>query len=715
MTNIKQIDNYKLFAFQHDTVEMCMEIVNRCNGVAILDQTGLGKTVTSATLAINIIPENGKILVISPSTNKSGWTRVLKNVKGIEYVISGNRKFPETDNTDYDVIIVDEAHNFRNNKGKTYRELFLLIRKNKAKVILLSATPFNNTIMELMNTFALIPFTMNCTPSMYLGISCFLAADQFKTAQTIKRFADDNMGYRQITEFVEANSKGMQYVEMIRKIMQSFCVRNTRKKITELYPEDLELMGNFPTVTHNPKIITDNKKSFQDKINKTLEILDALPLCKQNIQSYYVGKEYSVGMAGIYRTFCMKRLDSSVRAFMNTIKNSLSGLKELEKFVGKSTIEVDGESKNIIEKFWSDYKKDVEGFTQILGLWDASDDLEKLENLKAVCKDNRTVIFTEYIDTLHLISDFLNNNGIKHLAYSSESDEKLVEVIAKEFDANLDIKEQTNHYDALVCTDILSEGVNLHRGNKLCHFDSKWNPAKMEQREGRVNRIVIGGKNVAIGVDTFSTDILVEKIIKLEQKIEHKSTIAAALLDLEYQPIIQGIKIDLPSNQRYWSKHKHGNTQDLNFVVKGDYEDFVFTKQAVLRRLVGYSVAPSIEQIKSNQLYAISFDHDKFFPRDVFYTNTIHRVGSQNAYLNHSLPPQIIWNTKTEFLMFNPLYSDTIQSMFYEDKRFNIPKTIEVLDIMTKNIVGSFECFSIHFGDTPIYTNDYDRAKEFIL
>jgi len=225
-------------------------------------------------------------------------------------------------------------------------------------------------------------------------------------------------------------------------------------------------------------------------------------------------------------------MDSSIYSFIKTIQNSIDNLYEAIDSINfiENTIKIKSKEYNlkiISHDLISEMNKDIKGFKEILDIWKDFDEGEKFDTLFNIIKENKkgkTIVFTEFNDTLELLVTKAKEQNIKFLTYSSKTNEKELDKILEEFDANFDPEFQTNKVQVLFCSDILSEGQNLHRANEVIHFDSKWNPAKITQRNGRVDRIIVNNKEIQkIKIHRFGSNIIIDEIIKLEDKIETKS------------------------------------------------------------------------------------------------------------------------------------------------------------------------------------------------
>jgi len=193
------------------------------------------------------------------------------------------------------------------------------------------------------------------------------------------------------------------------------------------------------------------------------------------------------------------------------------------------SIDIDGEIFQLSSQLEIDYDKDCINIRKLIELWKDQQDTEKLnvlfENL-----ERHTSVFTEYSDTLELIREEAIKRKLTHfIAFDGTSTEKQLERIRLNFDANLDSNLQDLDY--VFTTDVLAEGVNLHVSGKVIHFDQKWNPSKIIQRNGRIDRILKTGTHRDIQIVYFKVDNIVEQILELEKRIDKKQYQAKMFID----------------------------------------------------------------------------------------------------------------------------------------------------------------------------------------
>lgn len=536
------LPKYKPFEYQRDAVNLALFKINNCGGVFIMDSTGLGKTITSITLALNL--ENvKKVLVVSPSKNKGVWVGITSSQNDVEFVVTTGQKLPK--DIDFDAIIVDECHNYRNVTASSYRNLWMLIRTQYRipSVILLSATPFQNNFDEFMNTISLIPFKANTFAYIYLGNIITSIKEASKNINTLKRFKGDAISFQDINRLVENEGVYNAKVIQLKEYLGEFCIRNTRDYIKNKYPFDMDMIGNFPEITQHDKTrynLSDDLSKLVIKIHKVIGNVDILPMAKYNLNKYTKCNDNYIGMNGIMRSFLLKRLDSSVGAFIESLRRMIESYKVIisqyndDEF---TTITINEDSYTLPSNFFDDCRIDVSTLNELLVLAENCEvDDKSLELINVLSSlDGKTIIFTEYKDTLESVYKLLVSESFRVLSFDGMSDESLLDVIESEFDANQPISNQTNNFDILLCTDVLSEGVNLHRATNLIHYDSKWNPQKTTQRNGRVDRL-FANKTIKhnVSIFTFGIDKLIDSIIKFEEKTNNKLVASDMVLDFEW-------------------------------------------------------------------------------------------------------------------------------------------------------------------------------------
>jgi hypothetical protein len=517
------IPRYYPFQFQRDAIVAYSNILLKNNGVCIFDQTGLGKTITASTIALNHC--QGKLLVIASRSNKSSWVEVLSET-GLDFVICTSAKIIEDE---YDMVIVDEAHNFRSAKSKSYLNLFQIIHQNQAKTLLLTATPIQNELQELKTMLSLIRFNVNTPAFILLGnqfqklfeIEKKMEKLKFKSSdyRPFMEEVDENFSFRDIGNSVEYEHQFRNEFAILCQIIFTFSGQCTRDMIKLLYSEDMALMGRFPNKVYQNIEYPAYSRTLQH-LYETLKIIDTLKFPVHNLRK----EGEKMPFNGLMKSLLLKRLDSSVAAFKASINALIFKLPSNPfSFMAKAIYEGYNVPDSIIEDIQSEYEK----LKSIAVLWLYKNDADKFnEVINHWEPGKKVVVFTEYIETLNAFREHLHLTPDKAGYYSSESPEIQLDLIADTFDANRPYVENV-HPDILITTDILAEGVNLHRADIIIHLDQKWNPSRTIQRNGRVDRLFKEKvENKTIKVLTFRTNALVEPILKLEKIINHKQFLA---------------------------------------------------------------------------------------------------------------------------------------------------------------------------------------------
>lgn len=595
-----------LAEFQRIGVENAKQKINTFNGCIISDSVGLGKTFIGAGLLEFYQKQGENILLIVPASVKDNWERELnrKDKTGRRFfnINTNKNKFQVMSITEmsridlttktgqkrlqdlkekFGVILIDEAHRFRNHGyfdqqtgeysgNKNYANLYALKDLDK-KYILLSATPLNNTILDIRNVVDL--FTTKTTlKNNGLEFSDFDNYDQ--TLRKIKKLEKEKKDSN-LSKISELKAKLDKHAEGVVKILEEVMILRTRSDINERYP-DLTIQGK--RVSFQMAEIKPEKYTFPSTY---LPIYENISDFLTNLKVPHIAliNETSGGiLAGLYRILLFKRLESSVYSFVR----SLERLKEKEEDFLKE-IKKDGwekaldrrrkdsnyqakaveEDKEILDWMEEEGAKDKEdisvsqdkviemiqqdldsinGFMKEfvpaikIGKDEFAYDDPKISKLKEILRENKTtkiLVFTQYIDTLkylyHHIKDIY---GLKVDCVSGNAE------IGSNFDRSQKIKlfaPKANQYeingedkqiDILISTDALSEGVNLQDANHVVNYDLPWNPMKIVQRIGRVDRIGSDQRTHVYNVfPDAELDALLELLDKLQTRIKTISEI----------------------------------------------------------------------------------------------------------------------------------------------------------------------------------------------
>ncbi|MEK9148703.1 MAG: helicase-related protein, partial [Candidatus Desantisbacteria bacterium] len=526
-----------LYSFQKVAIMQAYQWLNEYNGVFISDVVGLGKTFIGAGLLRQL---NKRALVISPPGLIEMWEKFGERFKiDFQVVSRGMLSKGIYDKESIlkryegrDVVLIDESHHFRNSKAKRYQELqpFLI---NK-QVILMTATPLNTSVWNIYNQ--------------------------------IKLFAQSEENIFPVGEAHLRNlfKKAEEGKFNIRELLKHILIRRTRNHIKQFYKGQDKVEIEFPkrdlkTVTYN---INDTYYNLYTQIK---ELLSNLTYARYNLWKYVLAdkknqKPYTdlKGVVGTLKVFhkinLFKRLESSICAFKMTIGNLLEIYRKFKAIIEQKGIVPAGEKiqermyrydlndvLDKVEELCRDYeakdfdvdklKKDLQHDIEIFEKVQADlktipeDDDKKLERLLKIIRAIRTVdkkdkilLFSEYADTVDYLKGKLEKE-FDMVDYATGDTKNILRKI-EAFSPEANDYDGPERIDIMVATDVLGEGHNLQDCSVVINYDLHWNPVKLIQRCGRVDRI--GSKADTILVRNFLPVDKVEKEINLREHLRRR-------------------------------------------------------------------------------------------------------------------------------------------------------------------------------------------------
>lgn len=556
-------NEFKDLKYQRDAVCQGYQMLLKYNGFFLADVVGLGKTVIATMIVKRFIEENGtrntRILVVYPPAIEHNWRETFEKfgiTRFADFITNGSLekihdgqsryRLPE----EYDLIVVDEAHRFRSDSAQMYDSLQRLCKTARCpehirvgdfrkKVILISATPLNNYPSDLYNLILLFQDKNVCTIEGVPSLQNLFAPwiNSYKTLVSGKNTTLDLPAVQKL------------YDEIRRRVMEKITIRRTRSNI-ENYPEykqDLVEQGiMFPSIEKPHKLSYQMSSRLETLFLESLKILaekltysryKAISALDDTIRTvkYPNADQTSRSLAIIYRTFMVKRLESSFTAFRTSLENLCRATRDMLDMFNRNQVVIAPDLKigellsqgktfeEIIEKgrtkynlnesdfvfkasdfrdgFVGELNADVELLDALIENWrTVSEDPKKdvfLEHLEKVFFDSfvnpscKLVVFTESKTTAQYLEEAIIAVKKRRdvLCVSSENRDEVEERIRNNFDANIPKVYQRNDINILLTTDVLSEGVNLHRANVIVNYDTPWNAVRMMQRIGRVNRI----------------------------------------------------------------------------------------------------------------------------------------------------------------------------------------------------------------------------------
>lgn len=557
----------ELTEFQRDAVVSAERIIDRFGGVIVSDSTGLGKTHIGLSLLRNLASvKRKKVLLISPKQVQDAvWEpRLMEEsikTKNVTLESTGTDNFDPTNYLDYDVVLIDESHNYRSASTKRHRNIMKVLSGGKRKhVILMTATPVNNSLMDLYNQMSLV------------------------TAGDDTYFAD--LGIPDLRTYItRADRKQLASgIEDIIRLLDEVMIRRTREFIKENYPE---ATLNGKKISFPERKLTKAEYSltslFGPVYRQVLDTIESLNLVPYRVDSYRITaeekeKEEAEHRATLQKYGLLKRFESSVEAIRKSVGRLLTFYKWFDESLEKGMILDNKKFHELLIEFEEqDEEIDDDWLDEQLngiGLEPAKDldlkrmqqelkaDIKKLQPLeeslkkiqpwadtkldelkKLFIKDKvfesggkKVVIFTQFVDTAKYVHEDLKTNlkDKKIDILTGKTKPETRQRILREFAPkanNPENKPIERETDILICSDVLSEGQNLQDANYAINYDLPWNPMKIVQRVGRVDRLTSEYPVVTSAV--FFPEKELEDILGLVVKLATKITKAAGTVGVE--------------------------------------------------------------------------------------------------------------------------------------------------------------------------------------
>jgi len=617
-----------LYNFQRDAVLAIINKLEKFNGCILADSVGLGKTFTALAVIKYYENKNKSVLVLCPKKLSNNWNTYKDNYVNnpvatdrlrydVLYHTDLSRTHGKSNGLDldrlnwgnYDLIVIDESHNFRNGgkvsggddekENRYLRLLNKVIRKGvKTKVLMLSATPVNNRFNDLKNQLALA----------YEGNSQLIDSQLDTTRSIDDIFKNAQRAFNAWSKFEPSARTTESLLKMLDfdffEVLDSVTIARSRKHIQKYY--DTSDIGTFPSrlppISKRPPL-TDLKRAinyneiFEQLMLLTLSIYTPshfiLASKMDKYAELYGDNQVNVGFTqanreqGIRRLMAinlMKRMESSVYSFSLTIKRIShlisTTIDTINQFNSKSTElnltdistldEFDYEDQNddlfsfgkkvkidLADMDYKSWKHTLEKDREVLDLItimvaDITPEHDsKLQELLSILSNKiehpindgnkKVIIFTAFADTAEYLFDqvspYIKNKFGLNTAMITGSVEGRTTAKGIKTDLNtvltcfspiskdkqLLMPNNTTEIDILIATDCISEGQNLQDCDYLINFDIHWNPVRIIQRFGRIDRI--GSKNKVIQLLNFWPDVSLDEYIDLKAKVETRMKI----------------------------------------------------------------------------------------------------------------------------------------------------------------------------------------------
>lgn len=607
----------KLYDFQKDAVLGLINKLEKFNGCILADSVGLGKTFSALGVIKYYQERNKSILVLCPKKLGDNWKTFLNNYEDNpllkdrfnydvlyhtdilrEKGFSNGIDLSRVNWANYDLIVIDESHNFRNNdarKKKTtrYQKLLNIIKTGvKTKLLMLSATPVNNRFTDLKNQIALAYEGQTNLVDTKLNISTSIDAVLRKAQKTFNDWSDLLVEQRTTQNLLKELNKNYDFF----KLLDSITMARSRRHIEKYY--NMSSIGKFPTRL-KPRAIHTNLTELNDimSIEDIYKKLSSFNMSVYSPFSYIfssrlefysdlydtdVGNNSTLKQSSreeslkkLMRVNFLKRLESSVDSFRITLNNFSSNIIDiLDKIDDFETNglglvdEFDSSSLEDSDEDWLDEEFSIGKKVQInladmdTKSWrvDLENDLEiaqnilkdmnkilpsedtKLNRLKEEIQNKLTnpinennkkiIIFTAFAHTANYLytqlKEFNLSLGLQSAKITGSGTNQTTLNIDKQFNnilshfsplsKSLNLKDPTKQIDVLIATDCISEGQNLQDCDTLINYDIHWNPVRIIQRFGRVDRI--GSKNNYIQLINFWPNLSLDEYINLKNRVE---------------------------------------------------------------------------------------------------------------------------------------------------------------------------------------------------
>jgi len=572
---------FKKFSYQLDAVNQALSIMEEYNGVIIADVVGLGKSVIAALIAKNM-GKRGMVIcppgLIGDKELNTGWWGYINDFKMYDWEVESRGRLEDLAETiqgrDIEVLIIDEAHYFRNQDTTAYEALLTICRDKQ--VILLTATPFNNSpsdIFSLLKLF-LVPGKSGITIEDNLEglfraynyrfknlsfISKNYKSNKEEKRKKAERLYVEYLGKELPIDIEEVKSATGHLANQIKNAISPVVIRRNRLDLKNdfQYKEEIDELS----------VVADPKELFYHLSEEQANFYD-------RILSQYFGEDEGAFSGAIYQPFSyekvvddeekldekgnrafqqqrnlfdfmrrllVKRFESSFGAFSKSIDRFAkvhkivrefidnsggkyildrklieaiytydeaeieTALKQFEEELSKKEVPknnrvYDVNNFQLKDEFLSNIDNDIQLFqklqTEIKLLNIVENDpkrVEIYENVEKIIQEGvpkrKVIIFSEFVDTVkHLETYFRDRLGNRLLV----CDGKISKTLAKHLNENFNAQHKGNkedHFDVLITSDKLAEGFNLNRAGAIVNYDIPWNPTKVIQRVGRINRI----------------------------------------------------------------------------------------------------------------------------------------------------------------------------------------------------------------------------------
>lgn len=652
----------KLYNFQKDGAIGVINKLEKYNGCILADSVGLGKTFTALAVMKYYSSRNKNILVLTPKRLADNWNRYKDNTR-TNIFLNDHIRFDVLYHTDlgrtrgtsnghnlatfnwdnYDLVVIDESHNFRNAsvyKDRMTRYDFLLekVLKSgvKSKVLMLSATPVNNRFTDLKNQIALA-----------YGDDIDEFNSKLDTTKTVASILSNaQKAFNDWTKLSKEQRKASDLMKSLdidfSILLDNVTIARSRKHIVKYY--DISEIGKFPerltpksyyVDIASPEDNVGYQSIYQELMNLTMSVYAPSSYIQPSkIEKYrerydtttYHGATFSQSsrektLQRLMTINMLKRMESCIDSFRITLKNikqvNLDTIKLIEDFekgkvsssqelneidaddLDDEDFELGGTTGGKIKidlndmdlRAWKvDLQHDIDALSELYDImsWITPDKDLKLQKLLEIIQkkieqpfnpgNRKILIFSAFADTTNYLYKHIaklvkekygmesariqgNSVGNTTTIPGSKDTDRLLTLfspISKE--KSLIYPDDNNVIDVLIATDCVSEGQNLQDCDICINYDIHWNPVRIVQRFGRIDRI--GSTNDKIQLVNFWPNMKLDEYIKLNSRVENRMALVDATATAD-DNILEEEQVELDYRAEQLKKLQEGSLQDL--------------------------------------------------------------------------------------------------------------------------------------------------------
>ena len=585
--------------FQKHGVWRARRILAKYGGAMVADGVGLGKTFTAGEIIRDYRERRQRVLLVCPaSLRDTTWKRFLNDyqllVECLSYEelandaqLGGEKGHLKNPLDDYALVVVDEAHNYRNPDTPTRAAILRrLLAGRRRDLLLLTATPVNNSLWDL-----------------YHLLRFFMKQDAWLAERGV-------LSIRERFEYAMREDPFSLSPDLLYPIIDATTVKRTRRFIKKYYSNDMIRGADGRMVPIQfPKPVASSigydldsvLPGFFARLEEILMPEDGHPLlhmARYQPERYKRGEENEgedSALVGLLRSALLKRFESSAQAFQLTLGRmirehqaflevlSRGRIVRKEFFPAESDLDIEeilATSENVedasdydVARLETDVRWDLELLREmqseaasvrpdrdpkLAALIDALVEVSKQADEEAVDEEDarqkrKVLVFSHYEDTIDWIAEHLRR-VIKRDPRLMPFRRRVASVSGEEVRDGVPRykalhgfapvstgalpADAEDRFDLLLCTDVLAEGMNLQQCRNVVNYDLPWNPMRLIQRHGRVDRI--GSPHARVYLRTFFPDAQLDALLDLEARVRRKLAQAAASVGVEEAPIERG-------------------------------------------------------------------------------------------------------------------------------------------------------------------------------